>query len=94
MQQPPGFVDHGHPKFVCKLWKAIYGLKHAPTAWYDELQGFLLSFGFANSTNDTSLFIYHKEATTLYFLIYVDDLIVTGTIFCQGPWQSSLLSWY
>ena len=27
MQQPPGHIDENHPNFVCKLRKAIYGLK-------------------------------------------------------------------
>lgn len=33
MAQPPGFVDDNFPSHVCKLDKAIYGLKHAPRAW-------------------------------------------------------------
>ena len=79
MQQPLGFIDHNHPNFVCKLCKAIYGLKHALRAWYNELKVFfLLPFGFVLSTNDTSLFIYHKDTITLYFLVYVNYLIVTG----------------
>ncbi|KAE8677983.1 hypothetical protein F3Y22_tig00111463pilonHSYRG00129 [Hibiscus syriacus] len=30
MSQPPGIIDRGHPYHVCKLLKAIYGLKQAP----------------------------------------------------------------
>nr|GFC75921.1 integrase, catalytic region, zinc finger, CCHC-type, peptidase aspartic, catalytic [Tanacetum cinerariifolium] len=36
--QPDGFVDTDHPEKVYRLRKALYGLKHAPSAWYDELK--------------------------------------------------------
>ena len=49
MTQPPGFVDKDNPTAVCKLHKAIYGLKQSPRAWYNELHQFLLQSGFKNS---------------------------------------------
>ena len=36
--QPKGFEDPHFPDYVYKLKKALYGLKHAPRAWYDRLQ--------------------------------------------------------
>jgi len=27
MEQPPGYVDQTHPNLVCRLKKALYGLK-------------------------------------------------------------------
>ncbi|GKE27047.1 retrovirus-related pol polyprotein from transposon TNT 1-94 [Tanacetum coccineum] len=44
--QPDGFVDPDHPENVYLLRKALYGLKKAPRAWYDELSNFLISKGF------------------------------------------------
>ena len=79
MSQPPGFVDLDHPSHVCKLHKAIYGLKQAPRAWYQELRSFLLQFGFQNSYADTSLFVLNADGKIIYLLVYVDDLIVTGS---------------
>ena len=38
----------------------------------------MLSYGFTNAVSDPSLFIYHHHAQLIYFLVYVDDLIVTG----------------
>ena len=78
MSQLPGFVDKDNPSYVCKLNKAIYGLKQAPRAWYNELRTFLLQFGFQNSYADTSHFVFHAEGHTMYLLVYVDDLILTG----------------
>jgi len=49
MAQPPGFHDLDKPEFVCKLRKAIYGLKQAPHSWYHELCNFLHASGFSNS---------------------------------------------
>nr|GFA40190.1 hypothetical protein [Tanacetum cinerariifolium] len=46
VNQPDGFVDPYHPKKVYRLKKALYELKQAPRAWYDELSKFLLSKGF------------------------------------------------
>lgn len=37
MCQPPGFVDPDHPDHLCRLVKALYGLKHAPRAWHAHL---------------------------------------------------------
>nr|GEY30499.1 hypothetical protein [Tanacetum cinerariifolium] len=44
--QPDGFVDPGHPENIYRLRKALYGLKKAPRAWYNELLKFLTSKGF------------------------------------------------
>ncbi|WVZ13817.1 hypothetical protein V8G54_011383 [Vigna mungo] len=79
MLQPLGFVNKSFPDHVCRLKKALYGLKQAPRAWYTELRVFLLSLSFVNSTTDASLFIYQKSCSTLYLLVYVDDIIVTGS---------------
>ena len=79
MQQPPGFVDKSRPHHVCRLNKAIYGLRQSPRAWYMELKTFLLANGFQNSKSDASLFFYTKHHACLYLLVYVDDIIVTGS---------------
>ena len=78
MSQPLGMRDHTFPNHVCRLKKAIYGLKQAPQAWYDALRSFLVSLGFITSRADTSLFILRNPTVTVYFLVYVDDLIITG----------------
>jgi hypothetical protein len=37
MRQPPGYEDKNSPHHVCRLDKAIYGLKQATRAWYSRL---------------------------------------------------------
>lgn len=84
--QPPGFVDPDRPHHVCRLLKALYGLKQAPRAWYQELKTFLCQMGCTNSTADTSVFIYIDGANIIYILVYVDDIIVTGSAcICVHP---------
>ena len=78
MSQPLGFVDLDNPTHVCKLRKAIYGLKQASRAWYHELRKFLIALGFHNSHVDTSLFVLNTGGNLLYLLVYVDDIILTG----------------
>ncbi|KAL3835707.1 hypothetical protein ACJIZ3_010443 [Penstemon smallii] len=79
MTQPPGFTHPDFPTYVCKLNRAIYGLKQAPRAWYERLSSKLLELGFVVSKSDTSLFIYRHNSVILYLLVYVDDIIVTGS---------------
>lgn len=78
MSQPPGFVATDK-SLVCKLNKAIYGLKQAPRAWFERLTKALLTLGFQGSKCDPSLFFYKKVDVQIYVLIYVDDIIITGT---------------
>ena len=79
MEQPKGFVNSDFPDYVCKLNKSLYGLKQAPRAWFMRLSQTLLEFGFLSSPVDASLFVYHKGHIHLFILIYVDDILVTGT---------------
>ncbi|KAF5459454.1 hypothetical protein F2P56_023398, partial [Juglans regia] len=79
MAQPPGFSHPQHPSFVCKLNKAIYGLQQSPHAWHASLRSRLVDLGFTISTADSSLFIYQSTHVTTFVLVYVDDLLITGS---------------
>ena len=39
----------------------------------------MLSLGFVTSRDDSFLFVYSRGNALLYFLVYVDDLIITGS---------------
>lgn len=79
MRQPPGFENINSSHYICKLDKAIYGLKQSPRARYYRLSSRLIELGFQPSKSDTSMFIYHNKDVTIFMLIYVDDIIVTGS---------------
>uniref|UniRef100_A0A2N9HAK4 Reverse transcriptase Ty1/copia-type domain-containing protein n=1 Tax=Fagus sylvatica TaxID=28930 RepID=A0A2N9HAK4_FAGSY len=78
MAQPIGFLDSAQPSHVCQLHKSLYGLKQAPRAWFERFTSHLLTLGFSASVADASLFVLHHGSTTVYLLLYVDDIIITG----------------
>nr|GEU93986.1 retrovirus-related Pol polyprotein from transposon TNT 1-94 [Tanacetum cinerariifolium] len=77
--QPDGFVDPDHPEKVYRLRKALYVLKQAPRAWYDELLKFLTSKAFTKGTIDPTLFTIRYGEDILLVQIYVDDIIFEST---------------
>jgi hypothetical protein len=86
MKQPPGFHDKSYPTHVCRLHKAIYGLKQAPYAWFQRFSGFLYHYGFLGSKADSSMFVFQSTVGIMVLLLYVDDIILTGS--CPSLLQS------
>ncbi|GKC76432.1 retrovirus-related pol polyprotein from transposon TNT 1-94 [Tanacetum coccineum] len=52
VSQPKGFIDPDHPTHFYHLKKALYGLKHAPRAWYNTLSRFILDNKFSKGVVD------------------------------------------
>ena len=71
-------VNSTLPSYVCHLQKSLYGLKQAPRAWFERFTSHFLTLGFKASVTDASLFILSNGLVTLYLLLYVDDIIITG----------------
>jgi len=79
MQQPHGFTS-SDKSLVFRLNKAIYGLKQAPRSWFHKLSTTtLVCMGFSSSKSDISLFTRFTTTDTLFLLIYVNDILVTGS---------------
>ncbi|KAL9293162.1 putative RNA-directed DNA polymerase [Arabidopsis thaliana] len=78
MKFPPGFRTDDNTK-VCRLHKSLYGLKQAPRCWFAKLGSALKQYGFEQDYSDYSLFVLATGITKLHVLVYVDDLIITGT---------------
>lgn len=79
MRQPLGYKDPAHPSFVCKLSKALYGLRQAPRAWFSIFLGFLLQQGFTQSKSDSTLFVKKTASEITLVLMYVDNILITGS---------------
>lgn len=79
MKQPKGCEDQSRPNHVCRLHKVLYGLKQAPSAWFNKLKSYLVTQRFRACQSDTYMFVHITPKSTIYVLVYVDDLIVTGT---------------
>ncbi|XP_019059139.1 PREDICTED: uncharacterized protein LOC109117059 isoform X2 [Tarenaya hassleriana] len=79
MKIPPGYTAVTSPSQVCRLKKSIYGLKQSPRAWYTKLHDALIARGFSRSHSDHSLFTLHSGSGIIVLLVYVDDIIITGS---------------
>ena len=64
---------------VCRLRKSLYGLKQAPRALFETFRGRLCTSGFTQSPYDPSLFLHTTFIGITVLLVYVDDIIITGT---------------
>ncbi|CAN1776000.1 Retrovirus-related Pol polyprotein from transposon TNT 1-94 [Linum perenne] len=78
MSPPPGLLL-STPNLVCKLNKSLYGLKQASRQWNFKLTEFLLESGYSQSKCDYSLFTKSVNDLFIAVLVYVDDIIITGT---------------
>ncbi len=75
LHMPTGFSK---PGMVCKLQKALYGLKEAALAWYITLRDALEELGLKASQHDECLFMNANPKEPLYVTVHVDDIKVCG----------------
>ncbi|CAI7729659.1 unnamed protein product [Closterium sp. NIES-53] len=74
MVQPNGY-EVGTSR-VCKLKKAIYGVKQTPRCYYENLEEVLHGGGFKTSQEDHRLLLLGEEEQLLLLLVYVDDILL------------------
>lgn len=85
MKIPPGyaFLSSQCPSnvadYVCKLVKSLYGLKQAPRRWFVKISSALKQYQFVQSHSDNSLFTLKRNNDFVAMLIYVDDILITGS---------------
>lgn len=74
IKQPRGYEDGSNK--VCKLEKALYGLRESPRAWYKCFDEFMNELGFKRSKYDYCLYVLTSEDDIIYLIIFVDDLLI------------------
>ena len=77
VRQPPGKIKN--PNLVCKLKKAIYGLKQAAFRWHATILEFMKSQKLEPTVSDPCVFIRKSESSILIILLWVDDLIIAAS---------------
>ena len=75
MDAPPGIECNDK---VCKLKRALYGLKQSPRAWFGRFSNFMKRIGYKQSDADHTLFVKNQENKVTALIVYVDDMVVTG----------------
>lgn len=75
---PKGFKEKEGT--VCKLRKSLYGLKSSPKNWNDKFHELMLEMKFIRCEHEYCLYIKVTESCRIYVLIYVDDLLLAGTV--------------
>ncbi|KAL3690411.1 hypothetical protein R1sor_016720 [Riccia sorocarpa] len=78
IRPPEGLDLPRSTSLVCRLHKALYGLRQAPRAWYVKIKNFFISIGLTQSVHDPSLYFIATDSSLVLVILYVDDMIVTG----------------
>lgn len=81
MKLPPSLIvsPSSSVLMVCKMNKFLYGLRQVSRQWYAKLSKALHSRGYRHSLNDNSLFTKGSGDFLVILVVYVDDIILTGT---------------
>eukprot|EP00873_Tetraselmis_striata_P022573 jgi/Tetstr1/442837/TSEL_003214.t1 len=87
MEQPRGFEQYGPngEKLVCRLRKAVYGLKQAPHNWQKLLNDYMTSQHCRQLRTDPGAYVFRSSDGGILGIIaiYVDDIIIVSN---SRPW--------
>ena len=61
---------------VCKLKKALYGLRQAERQWHAKLSETLQKMGLYPTESDPCVYVDKKSKEPTYVLVYVDDILI------------------
>ena len=71
---------------MCKLNKAIYGLKQASRVWNNKLDAALQRFGLIPTQYDSCVYVDSKGRRIFIVAIYIDDMIFSNDV----AWKKQL----
>lgn len=63
---------------VCKLSKALYGLKISPQKWNQHFTALVKKIGLIPCEHDPCLFKLRQNETVVYLLLYVNDMLIAS----------------
>eukprot|EP00253_Pinus_taeda_P031847 PITA_31847 len=69
-----GFETFVRETHVCRLRRALYGIKQAPCPWYTSIDSHLICLGFNKSESDANLYYILVEGNLFIIVLHVDDL--------------------
>ncbi|GKE35920.1 retrotransposon protein, putative, ty1-copia subclass, partial [Tanacetum coccineum] len=79
-----------YPKRVCKLQKAIYGLKQASRSWNLCFHEKVTQFGFSRSEYESCIYVKVSGSVVVFLVLYVDDILLIGN---DIPTLQSVKDW-
>ena len=77
VEQQLGFVIPSFENKVCRLTKALCGLKQAPRTWCQRIDTFSASIGLERSPLDSNMYVFSEGGLEMVVIMYVDDLVIT-----------------
>ena len=78
MIQPEGFVSPEDAGKVCKLQRAIYGLKQASRSWNTRFDEVVKGFGFIKNEEESCVYKKVSGSARVFLVLYVDDILLIG----------------
>lgn len=76
MREPEGFEKSQNK--VCRLKKAIYGLKQAARQWFKRIDAVFKMFGLTQSKHDQCIYFKNMNGAITIVTLYVDDILIAS----------------
>jgi len=76
IEQPENFILEGSESKVCKLSKAIYGLKQAAKCWYEKAKRIMMELNFCKFEHEPCVFYKFVNREVIIVTMCVDDFII------------------